>query len=114
MTAIISKPEQKRLDSCDMARPKWAEFHEQRGTCGCDAFKIDELAPNDAVRVENARQNGQAQGNTKLLGKYRFTIVYVQSPHVGAITNPSQKDSMQLQPVPMFLWIDRIKRQNIL
>jgi hypothetical protein len=72
MTAIISKPEQKRLDSCDMARPKWAEFHEQRGTCGCDAFKIDELAPNDAVRVENARQNGQAQGNTKLLGKYRF------------------------------------------
>ena len=72
MTAIISKPEQKRLDSCDMARPKWAEFHEQRGTCGCDAFKIDELAPNDAVRVENARQNGQAQGNTKLLGKYRL------------------------------------------
>ena len=75
MTAIISKPEQKRLDSCDMARPKWAEFHEQRGTCGCDAFKIDELAPNDAVRVENARQNGQAQGNTKLLGKYRFQVV---------------------------------------
>jgi len=74
MTAIISKPEQKRLDSCDMARPKWAEFHEQRGTCGCDAFKIDELAPNDAVRVENARQNGQAQGNTKLLGKYRLRI----------------------------------------
>ena len=72
MTAIISKPEQKRLDSCDMARPKWAEFHEQRGTCGCDAFKIDELAPNDAVRVENARQNGQAQGKTKLLGKYRY------------------------------------------
>mgnify|MGYP001111205357 CR=1 FL=1 len=77
MTAILSKPEQKRLDSCDMARPKWAEFHEQRGTCGCDAFKIDELAPNDAVRVENARQNGQAQGNTKLLGKYRLNQTHI-------------------------------------
>ena len=87
MTAIISKPEQKRLDSCDMARPKWAEFHEQRGTCGCDAFKIDELAPNDAVRVENARQNGQAQGNTKLLGKYRFKMTHVCSCH----SHPSAK-----------------------
>lgn len=60
MTAIMSKPEQKRLDSCDSARPKWAGFHEERGKCGCETFKIDKMATDAAVRVENARQNVQA------------------------------------------------------
>lgn len=72
MTVITPKLGQKRLDSCDLARPKWAGFHEKRGKCGCDAFKIDEIALDDTVRVENAHQNGQTRPNNTLLGKYRF------------------------------------------
>ena len=34
-------------------------------------LKIDDLAPNADVRVENLHENGQVRGNTKLLGKYR-------------------------------------------
>ena len=71
MTVITPKLGQKRLDSCDLARPKWAGFHEKRGKCGCDAFKIDEIALDDTVRVENAHQNGQTRPNNTLLGKYR-------------------------------------------
>ena len=72
MTVITPKLGQKRLDSCDLARPKWAGFHEKRGKCGCDAFKIDEIALDDTVRVENAHQNGQTRPNNTLLGKYRL------------------------------------------
>ena len=74
MTVITPKLGQKRLDSCDLARPKWAGFHEKRGKCGCDAFKIDEIALDDTVRVENAHQNGQTRPNNTLLGKYRLDI----------------------------------------
>jgi hypothetical protein len=34
-------------------------------------LKIDDLAPNTAVRVENDRQNGQARRNNTLFGKCR-------------------------------------------
>ena len=74
MTVITPKLGQKRLDSCDLARPKWAGFHEKRGKCGCDAFKIDEIALDDTVRVENAHQNGQTRPNNTLLGKYRIIV----------------------------------------
>ena len=68
MTAIISKPAQNRLDSCALARPKWAKILKHtRGT-----LRIDVLVADAAVRVENAQQNGQIRGNTKLLGKYRL------------------------------------------
>ena len=75
MTVITPKLGQKRLDSCDLARPKWAGFHEKRGKCGCDAFKIDEIALDDTVRVENAHQNGQTRPNNTLLGKYRLMLL---------------------------------------
>lgn len=78
MTAIISKPAQKRLDRCVLARPKWAEIHEKQGQYVCDARKNDDLAPDVAVRVENAQQNRQARRNNKLLGKYRV-MTYVQA-----------------------------------
>ena len=76
MTVITPKLGQKRLDSCDLARPKWAGFHEKRGKCGCDAFKIDEIALDDTVRVENAHQNGQTRPNNTLLGKYRIMACF--------------------------------------
>jgi len=80
MTVITPKLGQKRLDSCDLARPKWAGFHEKRGKCGCDAFKIDEIALDDTVRVENAHQNGQTRPNNTLLGKYRFKLQSHEKP----------------------------------
>lgn len=72
MTGITPKLGQKRLDRCDLARPKWARFHEERGKCGCEAFKIDEMAPDAVVRVENANQNAQTHRNNALLGRYQF------------------------------------------
>lgn len=72
MTGIIAKPAQKRLDRCVSARPRCTKIREPREKCTFGTLKIDNLAPETAVTVENAHQNGQPRGNTKLLGKYRF------------------------------------------
>ena len=78
MTAIISKPAQNRLDSCALARPKWAKIRKPRRKHTRGTLRIDILVADAAVRVENAQQNGQTRGNTKLLGKYRIMgLVYV-------------------------------------
>ena len=74
MTAIISKPAQNRLDSCALARPKWAKIRKPRRKHTRGALRTDILEADAAVRVENAQQNGQTCGNTKPLGKYRVTI----------------------------------------
>lgn len=74
MTAIISKPAQNRLDSCALARPKWAKIRKPRRKHTRGTLRIDILVADAAVRVENAQQNGQIRGNTKLLGKYRLKI----------------------------------------
>ncbi len=75
MTAIISKPAQNRLDSSASARPKWAKIRKPRRKHTRGTLRIDVLVADAAVRVENAQQNGKIRGNTKLLGKYRLTLV---------------------------------------
>ena len=70
MTAQSKKPEQKRLDSCVLALPKWSKNHEKLENHPCKTVKIDELNANAAVRVTNLPKNAQARRNTKLLGKY--------------------------------------------
>ena len=55
-----------------MARPKWTKIRETLGANACGTLKIDGLAPDAIVRVENPHQNGQTGHNIKLLGKYRF------------------------------------------
>jgi hypothetical protein len=72
MTAIISKPAQNRLDKCALARPKWAKIRKPRRKPTRGTLRIDILVADAAVRVENAQQNGQTRGKTKLLGKYRL------------------------------------------
>jgi len=78
MTVIITKPRQKRLDSCVLARPKWTKIRETRKRPTCGTLKIDDLAADAAVRVDNVHENGQARGNTKLLGKYQ--VKFVKAP----------------------------------
>ena len=72
MTAIISKPAQNRLDSCVLARHKWAKIQKPRRKHTRGTLRTDILEADAAVRVENAQQNGQTCGNTKPLGKYRI------------------------------------------
>lgn len=72
MTAITTKPELKRLDSCVLARPKRAKINEKLEKRACGTLKINDLIANAAVRVENAHQIGQNPRNNTLLGKYRL------------------------------------------
>lgn len=72
MTGIITKPVQKRLDRCVSAQPRCTKIREPREKYTCVTLKIDDLAPEAAVTVENAHPKGQPRGNAKLLGKYRF------------------------------------------
>lgn len=74
MTAIITKPGQKRLDRCVLARPKWTKTRETREDPTCGTHKIDDLAADAAIRVENVHENGHVRGNTKLLGKYQTKV----------------------------------------
>ena len=73
MTVIILKPAQKRLDAFVLARPKWTKIRKTRGNHTCGTLRRDALVADAAVKVENAHQNGQPPGNTRLNGKYRFT-----------------------------------------
>ena len=75
MTAIISKPAQNRLDRYALARPKWAKIRKPRRKHTRGTLRIDILVADAAVRVENAQQNGQNRGNTKILGKYQLGSV---------------------------------------
>ena len=72
MTGGNLKSRQKRLDSCVLARPKWTKIRETHEKPTCGTLKIDDLTADAAVRVENVHENGQARGNTKLLGKYQL------------------------------------------
>ena len=76
MTGGNLKSRQKRLDSCVLARPKWTKIRETREKPTCGTLKIDDLAADAAVRVENVHENGQARGNTKILGKYQFPFLF--------------------------------------
>ena len=58
MTATITKPGQKRLDSCVLAQLKWTKIRETRGKHTFGTLKIDDLAADAAVRVENVQENG--------------------------------------------------------
>ena len=75
MTVIATKPGQKRLDSCVLARPNWAEIQEKLRKHACGTLKIGDLVADTTVRVENAHKNRQAPHNTKLLGKYPLKII---------------------------------------
>ena len=67
--------QQKRLDSCALALPKWAKAGEKLGTRACGTLKIDDLVADIAFRVENAHENGQNPQNTKLLVKYLLKVI---------------------------------------
>ena len=72
MTLQSKKPEQKRLDSCVLALPKWAKIYEKLEKRACGTLKIKDAVANAAVRVANVRENGQLRRKTTLLGKYRL------------------------------------------
>lgn len=72
MTAITTKPEQKRLDTRVLHTPKWDKINEGLEKRACGTLKINDLIANAAVRVENAHQNGQTRHNATLLGKNRL------------------------------------------
>ena len=76
MTAVTAKSRQMRLDSYALARPKWTKIRETLRANACGTLKIDGLATDAIVRVENPHQNGQTGHNIKLLGKYRFIVVH--------------------------------------
>ena len=72
MTASPTKSRQMRLDRSVLALPKWPKIRGTLRKRRCRTLTIDNLAPDAAVRVENACQNGQAPGNSKLLEKYQL------------------------------------------
>lgn len=71
MTAQSKKTEQKRLDSCALALPKWNQTHEKLKKRACGTLKISDLGADATLTVENEPENAQDQRNTTLLGKYR-------------------------------------------
>ena len=81
MRVITTKLTQKRLDSCVFDRPTWTKIRDPRRRHTCGTVKIDDPAPDAAVRVENAHENSQDRGNTKLLGKCQLTRQKVVAPH---------------------------------
>ena len=85
MTAIMTKPAKKRLDSCVLTRPKWTKIREPRGNHTCGTLIIDDLATDAAVRVENAQQNGQDRYYKTLLGIYRFRWCICPSERIGSL-----------------------------
>lgn len=72
MTATRTKPQQKRLDSCDLKAVKWAKCGENLADTACGTLKSAASVADPDLPLESTRENRQTQCNSKLLGKYRF------------------------------------------
>jgi hypothetical protein len=70
LTAQSKKTEQKRLDSCVLTLPKWAQNPRNAPTKRPRTPKGSDFKADTIAIVENAPENAQARCNTKLLGKY--------------------------------------------
>ena len=79
MTAQSQKTKQKRLDSCVLTLPKWAQTHEKLKNRACGTVKINDFAAHIPLGVENAPENGQVQPKTRSLGKYRISSIFKRS-----------------------------------
>ena len=72
MTAQSKKTTQKRLHNYVLPQLKWAKKHENIEKRACRTVIPVAFAAPIPLGVENEPENGQAQRNTRLLGKYRL------------------------------------------
>ena len=72
MTAQSKKTEQKRLDSCVLALPKWPKNRKKLRHHARVAIKASDFVADTIARVENAPENVQVRRKITLLGKYPF------------------------------------------
>ena len=86
MTAQSKKTEQKRLDSCVLALPKWPKNRKKLRHHARVAIKASDFVADTIARVENAPENVQVRRKTTLLGKY--PLGYVSSNPIQPMRSP--------------------------
>jgi hypothetical protein len=80
MTATRTKPQQKRLGSCDLKAVSWAKCGENLADTACGTLKRAAFVADPDLPLGSTRENRQTQCNSKLLGKYRFNRCAVPIP----------------------------------